>query len=171
MSSSDDSNSEERRGESPSDRAAITGKAMAAEPPTAGQQAEDFLNSLATMPEPLLPPGMPPGWPPQAEDTRSGAEDDEDGIAGRNLPVPNEGGARGAGPPPEGGEGAQSAPPRGGGVRSASRREAGARSAPPERGGRKNRKTKKIEGGGREKLRPFLKRAFAPRLKSKKHIL
>jgi len=52
---------------------------MEAEPPTAGQQAEDFLNSLATMPEPLLPPGMPPGWPPQAEDKRSGAEDDEDG--------------------------------------------------------------------------------------------
>ena len=97
MSSSDDSSSEERRGESPSDRAAITGEAMAAEPPTAGQQAEDFLNSLATMPEPLLPPGMPPGWPPQAEDTRSGAEDDEDGnVSDGECDGGAGGGAKGA---------------------------------------------------------------------------
>ena len=118
MSSSDDSNSEERRGESPSDRAAITGKATAAEPPTAGQQAEDFLNSLATVPEPLLPPGMPPGWPPQAEDTRSGAEDDEDGnVSDGECGGGAGGGAKGA----KSGEGNDRGDDEGGGEKGGSK--------------------------------------------------
>ena len=54
------------------------------------------------MPEPQLPPGMPLGWPPQAEDTRSGAEDDEDGNMSNGECDGGAGGGTGGAPSGEG---------------------------------------------------------------------